>query len=236
VIEFLLSIFFPKRCVNCKRFGKYICDECFTRISFASFSKCIVCMKPSISGLTHNRCLKRYSVDGMFAALEYKSVVKKAIYNYKYEPYIYKLSEIFTRLMYESFIQNEVLMSSLTASDNVWITCVPLHRKRLNKRGYNQSVLLGKKIALKFGLPFSSRLLSRIRDTKPQFKLKKKERAQNILGAFELNPKLAGKTKGKTVFLVDDVFTSGATIRECGKVLKKSGAKKVYGLALAMEQ
>jgi len=194
-------------------------------------------MRPSVSGLTHNGCIRRYGTDGMFVAVEYKSVIKKAIHNYKYEPYIYKLSRSLSRLMFESFIQNEVLQNIINASDNkMWITCVPLHKRRQNTRGYNQSALLAKDLAEEFGIPLKSSLLLRKRNTKPQFELKKKERVKNIIGAFELNSRFAVKIKGKTIFLVDDVLTSGATLRECGKVLKKAGAKKVYGMALAMEQ
>ncbi len=175
-------------------------------------------------------------MDGVFVAVEYRTVIKKAIYLFKYEPYIFGLSDIFSRLMYESFIQNEILQNILIASDNVWITCVPLHEKRLKRRGYNQSALLGEKLSEKMELRFNKNLLIRNRDTIPQFKLKKEQRAKNISGAFEVNKKFAGKMHGKTIFLVDDVFTSGSTLRECGKVLKKSGAKAVYALVLSMEQ
>lgn len=175
-------------------------------------------------------------MDGVFVAVEYKSVIKKAVYSYKYEPYIYHLGEIFSRLMYESLVQNEVAQNVLSVSSNVWITCVPLHEKRLRKRGYNQSEILGRKLSEKMKLRFNSNLLIRTRNTIAQFKLKKEERAKNIVGAFEITPKYSEKMRGKTIFIVDDVFTSGATLRECGKLLKKAGAKAVYGLIFSMEQ
>lgn len=181
-------------------------------------------------------CSKKLSIDGVFAAVEYKTTIKKAVYAFKYEPYIYRLREIFSRLMYESYIQNEVLQAAVNASDNVWITCVPLHENRLRKRGYNQSELIGKILAEKLGLRFNSKLLTRARDTIPQFKLKKEERAKNIAGAFEIASRYKDRMHGKTIFIVDDVFTSGATLRECGKLLKKAHAKEVYGLILSMEQ
>jgi len=193
-------------------------------------------MKPSVTSLTHKRCRKRYGLDGLFAAVEYRTVIKKAVYKYKYEPYIYSLSGILSRLMHEFYIQNEALQNILSASSNVWITCVPLHENRLKIRGYNQSAMLGKILSEKMNLPFNSKIIKRVRDTIPQFKLSKEERIKNIADAFQLNSRYKGKMRGKTILLVDDVFTSGSTMRECGKLLKKSGAKAVYGLVLAMEQ
>lgn len=234
--EFILNILFPKRCVNCGAYGKYICDNCFVSIRYLDFSKCTECMKPSVTSLTHPMCSKKLSIDGVFATVEYKTTIKKAVYSYKYEPYIFNLSEPFSRLMYESMIQNEIFQKILSASDNVWITCVPLHENRLKSRGYNQSAMLGKMLSEKMNMRFNSKIIKRVRDTIPQFKLSKEERVKNIAGAFQLNSKYKGKMRGKTILLVDDVFTSGSTMRECGKLLKKSGAKAVYGLVLAMEQ
>ena len=193
-------------------------------------------MKPSVSGLTHQKCKKRTSLDGVFAAVEYRTVIKKAVYSYKYEPYIFSLADVFSKLMYESLIQNEIFQNILFVSSNVWITCVPLHEKKLMKRGYNQSEILGRNLSELLGLRFNSNLIIRTRNTIPQFKLKKEERVKNIADAFELNPKYKDKMSGKSIFIVDDLFTSGTTLRECGKLLKKAGAKAVYGLTFSMEQ
>lgn len=193
-------------------------------------------MRPSVSSLTHSKCKKRNSLDGVFVTAEYKSVIKKAVYKYKYEPYIYNLARPLSSLMYENLIQNEIFMGILSASSNVWITCVPLHEKRLRIRGYNQSEKLALELAEKLGLKINAKLLHRVKDTVPQFKLRKVERAKNIKDAFSLNLKYKARLSGKTLLLVDDVFTSGATLRECGKLLKKEGASAVYGLTLSMEK
>jgi len=138
--------------------------------------------------------------------------------------------------MFESYIQNEVLQKVIGASDNMWITCVPLHPLRLNVRGYNQGELLGRGIAQGLGMRANFVFMRRSRDTRPQFELKKEEREKNIQGAFELKKRYRDKIKGKAIFIVDDVFTSGATLRECGKILKEAGATQVFGLAFAMER
>lgn len=81
-----------------------------------------------------------------------------------------------------------------------------------------------------------SSILDRKVNTKPQFDLKKEERKKNILGAFSTDDKFKNKLKGKKILLVDDIATTGATLRECGKILKQSGAVKVLGITLAHEE
>lgn len=106
---------------------------------------------------------------------------------------------------------------------------VPLHIKRLRERGFNQSLLLARAVGRKNNIPVNPFGLKRIRWTEPQVNLSGKERKINVKGAFEFH----GDVKGKTVLLIDDVYTTGATVAECSKVLKKGGAKGVCVLTLA---
>lgn len=110
---------------------------------------------------------------------------------------------------------------------------VPLHRGRLFSRRYNQSALLAKALAARTKKPFVPDLLQRIRATPPQGKLDYKARYKNVKSAFSLNERYMPDLGGKTIVLVDDVYTSGATAKECTKVLKEAGAEKVFVLALA---
>ena len=119
--------------------------------------------------------------------------------------------------------------------ENVLITDVPLHKNRLKSRGYNQSELLAKELSQLLNLEYMPSCLTRKIDTKPQFKLDKKKRRENILGAFVVNPKIKTSIKGKRIILVDDIATTGATLRECAKILKQSGVEKVIGVTLAHE-
>jgi len=118
--------------------------------------------------------------------------------------------------------------ASLPAPDMV--VPVPLHADRLRQRGFNQSLLICRGIAktLKAGISYGN--LVRARATPPQVNLKARERAENLKGAFALRD--AAAFKGKRILLVDDVYTTGATIKECSKVMKKAGAE-VYALTLA---
>jgi ComF family protein len=188
-----------------------------------------VCGKPAIYGLTHPRCLKKYEIDGVFAAVSYNGVAKKLIYSFKYKPYLSDLKTFLSDLMYEAIIQKEEFMA-LTKNDLIFVP-VPVHSSKLRSRGYNQAEILAKELSKKFEFSVQN-LLVRAIDTKSQFKLSKEERKENVKGVFLV---WNAVDKDKTYFLIDDVVTTGATFREAAKILKKSGAKKVFGLAFAQD-
>ncbi len=108
---------------------------------------------------------------------------------------------------------------------------VPLHRKRLRQRGFNQALLLSYGVGSAFEIPLSVDNLIRSRFTRPQVELSGEERIKNVAGAFAI--RRPGEVDGKSVLIVDDVFTSGATMNECAAVLKEGGAARVTALTLA---
>lgn len=110
---------------------------------------------------------------------------------------------------------------------------VPLHHSRLFMRRYNQAVLIADALSKETKIPHLPMALKRTRATPSQGHLKTEERAKNVKHAFALNPKYQDKLKNKTVILVDDVFTTGATVRECTKTLLKAGVENVHVLTLA---
>lgn len=227
-----IDYIFPKRCVGCKKFGEYLCSLCFAKISFAQKYFCGVCSCASYNGLTHPKCESKYSVDGIFPILNYHGLLKKILYQYKYNPHLRDLTEILGDFLYEGFIQNEILMKEMQNQECVF-TAVPLHSKRQKTRGYNQSELLAEFVSKKLGIK-CLRVMIRNKNTTPQFKLPKSERHENIKGAFEMVKK--DSVKGLTVLLIDDITTTGATLLECANVLKRNGAQKVYGIALGHEE
>jgi ComF family protein len=108
---------------------------------------------------------------------------------------------------------------------------VPLHPKRLRWRGFNQSLLLARRVSHMYQVPIDPFLLYRNRETPPQTQLTEDERRKNVRGAFAI---ASGEAlKEKNVLLVDDVYTSGATVNECCRVLVRGGAREVYVLTLA---
>ena len=227
----LVDLLFPKRCIQCKTFGSYLCTNCFATITFCDMMVCTVCQKQAIGGLTHPVCKTRSSIDGVFPSLVYKGVVKKLVYVFKYPPYLTDLQAQLIELFYEGLIQKEQFMSLL--KEPSMFVPIPLHASKFRKRGYNQSALLAKGLAKKLEIDVFD-YLKRVKSTKTQVGLSKDDRRGNIAEAFALQ--LASNDEIKRynqVFLIDDVVTSGATLREAAKVLKKAGFQKVWGLTLA---
>lgn len=229
----LLDLFFPKRCVQCKKFGSYVCATCFARIHFDEQLLCFICNRSAMQGLTHPVCKTRYSIDGIFSCLVYRGVVKRLLYVFKFQPHIIDIRGILIDLFYEGFIQSESFYRHVEKGPLV--IPIPLSPAKFRSRGYNQAALLAKGMATKCSLQFLDGL-KRIRHTQSQVGKDREERKRNIKGAFLLNKKAELLVKDKTIFLVDDIVTSGATLREAAGVLKHSGAKQVFGLALAHGQ
>ena len=228
----ILDFIFPKRCINCKKQGSYLCQNCFIYLSFDVKNLCLMCDRPTFNNLTHPKCKKKYSIDGCFSALTYNKTTQKLIYNFKYKPYLKDLTTVLIDLFYESIIQNENFNQELKKEE--WLLVpVPLLTAKLKKRGYNQSEILVKELAKKLNLPFEN-ILKRTRGTKSQVGMTNVQRKENVRGIFEiLNPK--PKILNQNIFLVDDIVTTGSTLKEAANVLKKSGAKRVIGLTLVRD-
>ncbi|MBI2613975.1 MAG: ComF family protein [Candidatus Levybacteria bacterium] len=236
-----LDFLFPKYCVNCRKIGDYICANCFSFISFDVEMICLVCNKGSFDGLTHPKCESKYAIDGAFSAVSYKGIVKKLIYNFKYKPFLADLKNTLNELFYESIIQNENFQKVLNhpPAGGPFLVPIPLHKRRLRTRGYNHSQLLAEGLSRKLNLGLLD-ILERTRDTKSQFGLNLKKRKENIKDAFTLNTKypsasLRAGIIPNTIFLVDDILTTGSTLLEAARILKRSGVKKVWGLTLARD-
>lgn len=233
MLEFIFDLIFPKRCVGCKKMGSYICENCFVTIRQFDSSACPVCQRRSITGETHPSCISSYSLDGLLAGVEYRGVVKKIVYRFKYKPYLTDLEKTMQKLFSEMLMQH-ALFNRLLHSHPI-VAVVPLFPKKLRTRGYNQAEILGRGLSREFKLPFYPKILRRIKPTNPQFKLNKDERIKNMLGAFDLDPVYKKDIRSKTILLVDDVSTSCVTLKECAKVLKRNGARHVYGVTFARE-
>ena len=229
-----LDLLFPKYCINCKKLGDYICANCFAFISFDTDGVCAVCDKPSINKLTHPGCKKKYSIDGVFSSILYKGVCKKLIYNFKYKPYLTGLRKILSDLFYEGLIQKQEFYNVIKSCEELILVPIPLYSERERKRGYNQAEILAMDLSKRLGFK-TFNMLKRIKKTNSQVTLSKKQRKENIKGAFEFNPNLESYVKGASAFLVDDVFTTGSTLTEAARILKRNGIKSVWALTLARD-
>ncbi len=221
--EALIDFVYPKVCVGCQKWGEFLCADCQDRLDFTD-QICPMCGELELMGWTHPRCRKRLGMDGLIAIYEYQEPVMNSL--------IDEIKYGFNRELVQIVLDNFVFECGIQFD---YLVPVPLHFYRENWRGFNQA----EKIAMKFGermkIPIE-KILWRNRNTKQQVTMKsKEEREKNIKGAFEVSMDyLQGDSlKGKKILLVDDVFTSGADMRECTKILKKAGIEKVWGLALA---
>lgn len=134
-------------------------------------------------------------------------------------------------LFYEGIIQKEQFVPLL--SQQSVLVPIPLYSSKFRKRGYNQAVLLADGLARRFDIPVVD-CLKRVKHTKTQVGLSKDDRKENVAEAFVLKSDVTDSIKQyQNVFLVDDVVTTGATLKEAAKVLKKAGCKSVWGLTLA---
>lgn len=224
----LFDFLFPKRCVGCLKKGAYFCESCLKEVKEAP-SFCPVCGEPSIDGVTHFKCLKKFSLDGVVCVWLYRGVIRKGILALKYK-FVFDLASDLVSLSLLKLKKDY----SLNSFKNVLLVPVPLSRKRLKWRGFNQTQLIGRMIASYFGFKFSSNLLLRKKFVRPQVELEKKERRKNIKGAFTINSQFRKVLSDNLqVLIFDDVYTTGSTLKEACRVLKRNGFKNVWGLVLA---
>lgn len=223
--SFLLDLLFPKKCVNCGKLGSYICRNCFARIEFIDKPLCPVCERQSIGGKTHPGCFSKLGLDGLVVVCRYRGPISKAIQKIKYK-WIWDIEKLLVDIVADNFWKFDV-------PAKITLVPVPLHIKRKNWRGFNQVELLANDLAKRYKQPYID-LLERKYETRTQVGLSKKDREENVRGAFIVKPQYLSKVEGGDFMLVDDVCTSGATMGECCRVLKRAGARSVWGLAVAL--
>lgn len=156
--------------------------------------------------------------DALTSPFYYDNPVDKCIQNLKYNNFK-PASEFLATEM------SDVIERDFKNENPDFITCIPMTRRRKRKRIFNHGEIIAKRISKTFGTEFAPDLLKKIKNTKPQVNLSANERETNLKGAFQVNGKY--DIKNKTILICDDVITTGSTLEECAKTLKKSGAKRV---------
>ena len=211
VVDWLLDLIYPPRCAFCRRLlsgrEKGVCRFCRPKLPYV----------PADGQVQHFR-----NVDKCLSPLYYHGTVRDSLHRYKFGGAT-AYADIYSEFIVKCIDENQISCDSIT-----W---VPLSRRRLRKRGYDQAELLAELIAKHLGQR-PVRLLKKLRDTPPQSQTGSPEkRRANIAGAYAcLRPALV---RGKRILLVDDIVTTGATLSEAAKVLKKAGAKEVICATLA---
>lgn len=218
----ILSLIYPRSCVGCNEIlgvmdENEFCPQCLPEFQLKEHRRCEICGR-----IIHHygNCRvcnsSKLYFDKGYSVFEYKDAVRDGVRNFKYKG-LYHNGKILGGIMAD-YAQKNI------NSDYDYVTAVPLHTKRLRCRGYNQSVILAKIVAKALNVKYCN-LIKRHINTEPQNSLNKKERAENIKDAFML--KKGVNVENKRILIIDDIFTTGSTINECSKILKKNKATKV---------
>lgn len=235
----LMSLLLAADCKICQQvlepFNRsFICRNCWSEIRWLRAPYCSKCSKPFPSSLTFQdissilcpECRTEHSYfEKVFTPTLYEGIMKEAIHLFKYNK---KMGIL--RLV------REILNSYFDHADFPsfrldLVIPIPLHRKKMRERGFNQAELIANTVARRFQIRLIKGNLQRVKATASQTALSKKARRKNVKESFKVKNK--HQFYAKRILLVDDVYTTGATIKEAAKVLKKAGAKKIYALTLA---
>lgn len=228
---FITDLFFPKFCLGCGYIGVYLCLSCQNKLKPIKQDVCLYCKKSSFFGLTHPSCQKKLNIDGLLTLYYYSPILKKVIKNIKYRLAVQVWQE-FYRIIKPEVIEKLGLYKKL--SSDFIIQPIPLTINKYNERGFNQAKIISLFFQKFLNFPIVN-LLIRKKEIQPQAQTKSLlKRYLNLKGAFAINPNCRGMINHvSNIILIDDVVTSGSTVKEAARVLKEAGVKKVYVLALA---
>ncbi len=251
VLDDLVSTLFPSDCKVCRtplpRAGfSPVCDGCVARVAPQTATLCRICGEAI--GMESDRFAGQYPAEGVLCTVcrfvpppfdravaygVHQDELRELIHLLKYDR-VRAVVRVMATMLAEA-------VASLDLTGEVTVVAVPLFAVRERQRGFNQSVLLANEAAtlLKKSHPAlrlrqQHRLLRRIRDTESQFALTPKGRRTNVRGAFQVNADIP--VAGRTALLIDDVYTTGATTRECARVLRKAGAVRVFVATVSRAQ
>ncbi|MGN0342923.1 MAG: double zinc ribbon domain-containing protein [Roseburia sp.] len=228
--DFLLDILFPRRCPLCDQvipMDRLICEPCSGKLPYLREPLCKKCGK-SLSDDRTEYCRdcsrKAHSFRAGRAVFSYEGRMRESLYRFKYA----------NRREYGAFYgeQAAILYGSWIKRCGVEaVIPVPLHRKRRQKRGYNQAEIFARELADRVGLPVRTDLVSRVVNTRPQKELDVEQRRKNLKKAFTINRSIVQLRK---VLLVDDIYTTGSTVDAVTQVLRDAGVEEIYVLCISI--
>lgn len=230
ILKNILEIFFPTHCISCEKIisqDALFCSDCWQKLQFITNPKCKICSYPFDVEISFvepicSRCLiKKPFYDKAITIFRYNKIIRKIIGDLKYRDQTFlakKLGKILAEKAKSEIIEADIIIA------------IPLHKKRLQKRKFNQVTMICKNLDKS---KFISDFLQRRLNTIPQIQLRKKEREKNLKRVFIVNKKYLDLVKDKKILLLDDVMTTGATLDNCAKELKRRGAKEVKVLTIA---
>ncbi|MDD3275884.1 MAG: ComF family protein [Kiritimatiellales bacterium] len=227
------DMLYPRNCLQCGVSSpepfRHICWDCFSDTPKIEAPFCALCGDPVAGSIQHDyicfACAReKPAFERARSAVRYEGAVGNAVRDLKYKHALWLVRDM-AELLFNCLQAEypEILFDQITA--------VPLHPPRRRERGFNQSAVLGAALARRLELPFSERLLRRVRPTVSQTGLTAPQRAANVCGAFRVG--WFARPAGRRILLVDDVMTTGATVNACAKTLKQAGAVSVHVITVA---
>ncbi len=229
----ILDLCLPGSCAGCQRMDRQPqsswCSRCWNQIPWVVSPLCPRCGRPfrdSPDSPDHlcGECIESsYHFDSARSAVAHEGIVRTRIHQFKFDAQLGWVPSLVELL--------EIAHTGLGLPAPELVLPVPLHTKRLKQRGFNQSGLLAGELARKLRVPVSFDTIVRKNRTQPQTRLNRSERLKNVKGVFELAG--AQRVRGRRILLVDDVFTTGTTLSECARTLKKKGgASEVHAITV----
>ena len=206
----ILELIYPKTCGMCEEISKsYLCSKCKQKIKNLIKLNTMIYKDKYFNWHTY--------------LFKYEGEIRDKLLKYKFRDYSY---------LYKFF--SEIIINNCNLKNNYdIIVSVPIHKKRKQTRGYNQSELIAKEIAKKLNIKYTNNVLIKTIDTVPQSTLSQSQRTSNVLRIYKvINSQII---KDKNILLIDDIYTTGSTVNECSKVLKQNGAKLVDVLTIAKD-
>ena len=227
--ETAITFLYPAECRVCKEFLgatsiPYICNNCWQDIQFLEPPWCDICGIPGINGLCDECATMPPRYGKLRSVAFYQTTLQQAIHFFKFEK-----KEVLARHLIQQINAHIPLDCNITEYD--FILPIPIHKKRQRERGFNQATLLANGIAKAGGVPILTNTLVRHRHTVAQSSLDREARQQNLIGAFEIRK--PDTLRGKRLLIFDDVFTTGATIREAVSELWTADPAEIDVLTLA---
>ncbi len=219
-----LDLVFPPRCVYCGGLGDYLCASCRADALPVGSNICIRCGNPlTVRGVCH-RCRQDPPdpIRGIRGVFFYQGPIAQGVRSLKYHG-VRGLAPILAAPLITYIQDHPVPIAGLIP--------VPLHPEKLTERGFNQSELLAAEISDALDIPLRTDILQRSRATRPQAQLNRTQRLQNVSGAFTVHDGV--RLSGETFLLIDDVATTGATLRACAQALRQAGAGDIWALTVA---
>lgn len=232
ILLYTIRLIYPPRCTLCEAIlpltvDKLMCYDCQKDYPFIQEPLCPKCGKQVITEdtLCDDCKITTHFYEKGIALYPYEGTIKETMYRFKYGGRK-KYAQLFGQMLAKQ-LQNTNFPSKIDL-----IVPVPISKERIRQRGYNQAEEIAKYVSKYIGIPYNKDILIRTTHTKPQSSFSPMQRRKNIKSAFKCTGTLPLETK--VILIIDDIYTTGSTIDECAKTLKKSGAQVIYSAVVCI--